>query len=185
MSRTHFKLNLHSTAAGMSRNSLLETDAISEIKWLQRDSNPNHLVCKGTLNHLPYSNLYNIKPIQCFYLYKLMLSCIAFFSCIFTCFYPWCYLLNVRASSTNFLLFSVLLSIYSVIYSKKYALYLGKFSVTCLKCSRASFSPSFYSKKMRRGRGCHSRLPPPNKFFLPSTRGWFLPLNKNFHVITQ
>ena len=43
------------------------------------------------------------------------------------CFFPWLYILNVGAFSTVLLIFSVLPSTYSVIYSGKYALYLVKF----------------------------------------------------------
>ena len=38
-----FRVNLHSIVAWMSWNSLFETGAISEFKWLQRDSNPKPL----------------------------------------------------------------------------------------------------------------------------------------------
>ena len=53
------------------------------------------------------------------------------------CFYPWSYILNLRARSTVLLIFSVSSSTYFVIYSKKYVLYWGKFesrvwSVQCL-----------------------------------------------------
>ena len=43
------------------------------------------------------------------------------------CFFHWPRILNVRAFSTGLLMFSVLPSTYSIIYSEKYALYLGKF----------------------------------------------------------
>ena len=50
MSHTHFRVNLYSIVAWMSRNSLLETGA--KFKWLQQDWNPQPLVRKRTLNHL-------------------------------------------------------------------------------------------------------------------------------------
>ena len=53
MSRTPYRVNLRYIVASMSRNSLLETGAISDVL---RDSirilTHNHLVCKKTLNHL-------------------------------------------------------------------------------------------------------------------------------------
>ena len=42
-------------------------------------------------------------------------------------FYPWFYLLNLQTLVVNLLMFSVVLSKYSLIYSQKYALYLSKF----------------------------------------------------------
>ena len=68
MSCTHFRVNPHTVAAWMSRNSLLETSMISESylisdtymmssylisKWLQYETRPHdHLYCKQILNHL-------------------------------------------------------------------------------------------------------------------------------------
>ena len=53
MSRSCFRVNLHSLVAWRSRNSLLERD--NDI-WSLSDSNGirthYHLVCKETLNHL-------------------------------------------------------------------------------------------------------------------------------------
>ena len=40
-------------------------------------------------------------------------------------------------------------STYSVIYSEKICPLFGQILITCLKCSRASFSPSCYSEKVR------------------------------------
>ena len=37
MPRTHFRVNLHSTVAWISKNSLLESDAILKFNWLQWD----------------------------------------------------------------------------------------------------------------------------------------------------
>ena len=41
MSSTRFRVNPHSIVAWMLRNFLLEAVTISEVKWLQRDSNPH------------------------------------------------------------------------------------------------------------------------------------------------
>ena len=47
------KVNLTSAVARMSRSSFLKTGAISEseVKLLQWDPTPNHLVCKRALDH--------------------------------------------------------------------------------------------------------------------------------------
>ena len=50
MSRTRFRVNLHSTVAWMSRQSLIETGAISGIYMATMGF--DHFVCKWTLNHL-------------------------------------------------------------------------------------------------------------------------------------
>ena len=47
--------------------------------------------------------------------------------CFYYLFFHWLYILNIRAFSTGLLMFLVLPSTYSVIYSEKYFLYLGKF----------------------------------------------------------
>ena len=52
---------------------------------------------------------------------------IGFCSYIFKYFYPWLYILNVRTSSNKAIKYTVSSSTYSVIYSEKYARYLGKF----------------------------------------------------------
>ena len=44
------------------------------------------------------------------------------------------------------------LFLYIFLYSKIYPLF-GQILITCVKCSRPSFSPSSYNKKMRWGRG--------------------------------
>ena len=48
MSRTRFRVNPHSRTAWTSWNSLPETGAKSEVKWLQLDS-----------NHLPLTHLFS------------------------------------------------------------------------------------------------------------------------------
>ena len=53
VSHTCFRVNLNSIAAWMSRSSLLETGAISELlSECNRNWTHNHLVCEQTLNHL-------------------------------------------------------------------------------------------------------------------------------------
>ena len=54
VSRTGFRVNPHSIFASMSRNSLLQTGAISEVKVTATGIEPSttHLVYKWTLNHL-------------------------------------------------------------------------------------------------------------------------------------
>ena len=61
----------------------------------------------------------------CPYQTKLTLMLLSTLTCLF-CFYPWPYILNV-AVAVRQLMFSVKRPTYSVIYSEKYALYLGKF----------------------------------------------------------
>ena len=73
VSRTRFRVNLHSVVTWMSRNPLLQTGAISKVL---SDSNGirthNHLVRKLTLNHLA-------KSTPCSYLnVKEYLQCCAF-----------------------------------------------------------------------------------------------------------
>ena len=43
MPHTCFRVNQHSIVVWMSRNALLETGAISEVNWLQRNLNPQQL----------------------------------------------------------------------------------------------------------------------------------------------
>ena len=52
LSRTRFKVNLHSIAAWMSRNYLLETIDIWRLSEYNGTRTHNHLVCKRTFNHL-------------------------------------------------------------------------------------------------------------------------------------
>ena len=60
-------------------------------------------------------------------------------------------------------------STYSVIYSEKICSLFGQIWIMYLKCSRASFSLSSYSKKMRWRRGWVIRFQPINFYMLIST----------------
>ena len=68
-------------------------------------------------------------------------------------FYPWSYLRNVYASSCKSALFSHAVHVFRNLFWKICPLF-GQILITCLKCSRASFSPpSIFREKMRWGRG--------------------------------
>ena len=78
-------------------------------------------------------------------------------------------------------LFSVLPSTYSVIYSEKICPLCGKILITFLKCSRASFSPSSYSEKIRWGRGCEWIVFQLGLMLL----NWFMVFLKDFNSLTE
>ena len=63
MSRTCFRVIPHSMVAWMSMNSLLETGAKSEVKWLQWDSTPQPLSLKT--NTQPFSQTSQMIELSC------------------------------------------------------------------------------------------------------------------------
>ena len=67
--------------------------------------------------------------------------------------YPWSYILNVTLLNSSFVnIFSFPVHVFRILFWRICPLF-EQILVTCLKCSRASFSPSSYSEKMRWGRG--------------------------------
>ena len=69
------------------------------------------------------------------------------------CFYSWPYILNNdKFSIIRFNIFSRTVHAFCNLFWKIFRLF-GQILITCLKCSRASSSPSYYSEKMRWGRG--------------------------------
>ena len=71
------------------------------------------------------------------------------------CLEPWPYLLNIQPFSSEWLdVFSIAAQVFSNLFLKICPLF-GQILITC---SRASFSLSSYSEKMRWGRGCIWRL---------------------------
>ena len=86
---------------------------------------------------------------------NLLLSAHVFLSC----FYPWPYVLNNQTFSSNSVnIFSSGVHLFCNLFLKKKqknSLF-GQILTTCLKCSRASFLTSSYSKKMCLGHGCRS-----------------------------
>ena len=76
------------------------------------------------------------------------------FACMFLfCLLPWPYLLNIQTFSSEWLdVFSIAAQVFSILLLKICPLF-GQILITCLKCSRASFSLASYSDKMHWGRG--------------------------------
>ena len=68
------------------------------------------------------------------------------------CFYPWPYILSLQTCSRKSSIFSIAVHGFRNLFWKICPLF-GKILITCLKCSRTSFSRSCYSKKMHWGQG--------------------------------
>ena len=82
--------------------------------------------------------------IICPYPYKLvLLSLSAHSHMILFCFYSWSYTLNVRLFSSDLVNIFSAVHIFRYLFWKIFALF-GKMVITCLKCSRASFSEKMY-----------------------------------------
>ena len=74
---------------------------------------------------------------------------VAFSSYFFISFYPWPYILNIRMPSSKIInIFTIAVYITRNVFWKICPLF-GQLLITCLKCSRASFSPSSCNKKIR------------------------------------
>ena len=75
----------------------------------------------------------------------------------FFCFYPWPYLLNIQTFSHEpIAVFIIAGQVFPNLFLKICPLF-GQILITCMKCSRASFSLSSYSEKMCWGRGWQIR----------------------------
>ena len=70
--------------------------------------------------------------------------------CFYFCFYPWPYLYTKRVNllPETASAFSIAVQVFRNSFLKICPLF-GQILITCMKCSRASFSPSFCSEKMR------------------------------------
>ena len=65
-----------------------------------------------------------------------------------SCFYPWQYILNVQTASRKRVhIFIIVGPVFPNLFWKICSLF-GQIFITCLKCSKCSFWPSPYSKKM-------------------------------------
>ena len=80
--------------------------------------------------------------------YKLTLISFSVYIILY-CFYPRTYILNVKTSTCKSVnIFSIAVHVFCNMFWKICPLF-RQILITCLKCSRASFSPFSYSKKMR------------------------------------
>ena len=116
----------------------------------------NLAICKFVINFPQLKNECNQHQSGIIKLYPLLQTCayIGFCSYIFlfVCFYPWPYILNVQTSSRKIVdIFSIAVHVLGNLFWKICPLF-GQILITCLKCSRASFSTSSYNEKICWGR---------------------------------
>ena len=77
---------------------------------------------------------------------------------VFVCFHPWPYLLSIQTFSRESVdVFNIATLVFPDLFLKICSLY-GQILITCLKCSRVSFSLSCYSEKMSWGGGWRTHM---------------------------
>ena len=112
--------------------------------------NPSQLVnfvCLFLIHNESYPHTNQNHITLCPYPGKRMLMLLSAHMFLF-CFYPWSWILKVRLSSNSLInAFIFVVHIFHNLYWRIFLLF-RQILITCLKCSRASFSPS-YSEKRR------------------------------------